>query len=80
MWWMLKPGMLLPFVGKRRLPVNRDGSLFDSGEWDLLDERAPFYVDVWVIEWLSAGLPIWPWAQVRDATTGQPVPPMQDRE
>lgn len=73
MWWMLRPGVLVPFVGKRRLPVNRDGSPFDSGEFDLLCENAPFYVEIWAVEWFGFGIPIWPWAMVRDARTGEPI-------
>jgi len=73
MWWIFKPGILIPFIGKRRLPTNRDGSPFDSGEFDLLCEKAPFYVEVWAAEWFGIGVPIWPWAMVRDAKTGEPV-------
>ena len=77
MKWIFKSGILFPFIGKRRLPVNRDGSPFDSGEFDLLDEleKAPFYVEVWVLEWAGIGVPIWPWSLVYDAKTGVPVPP-----
>lgn len=73
MHWLLKPGGLLPFIGKRRLPVNRDGSPFDVGAFDLLDEDAPFYIRIWAVEWLGFGLPLWPWAVVHDANTNQPI-------
>ena len=70
---MREPGFIIPFIGFRRLPCNRDGSMFDSGEIDLLSERAPFYVEVFAFEWLGFGFPIWPWARVRDAKTGRPI-------
>ena len=73
MWWIFEPGLLIPFIGRRRLPCNRDGSLFDSGEVDLLSEDAPFYIDIWAFEWLGFGIPLWPWAVVHDAKTGAPI-------
>lgn len=75
MWWrlLITPGFVFPFVGRRRLPVNRDGSPFDSGKFDLLCENSPFFVEVWVMEWLGYGVPIWPWAIVKDTRTGRPV-------
>ena len=72
-FWERQMGLTIPYIGKRRLPCNRDGTMFDSGEVDLLDEKAPFYVDVWVFEWLGFGFPLWPWAEMMDAKTGQPV-------
>lgn len=70
MKWIFQAGMLFPFIGKRRLPVNRDGTPFDSGEWDLLDEVAPFYVEIWAFEWLGFGFPLWPWAVIKEAHPG----------
>lgn len=73
-FWFLKPGVfMIPFIGKRRLPMNKDGSVFDTGELDLLDEQAPFYVDVWAFEWFGFGFPIWPFAVLMDSRTGKPV-------
>lgn len=72
-------GIVWPYVGFRRLPCNRDGSLVDSGEDDLLDEIAPFFLRVLVFEWLGFGVPLWPFAIVRDARTGQPVADGMDR-
>ena len=62
---MKEPGFLMPFIGYRRLPMNGDGTPFDSGEVDILDEVAPFYVDVFVFEWLGFGFPLWPWARLK---------------
>lgn len=66
-------GFILPFLGFRRLPMNRDGSIFDSGETDLFDEVAPFYAEVFAFEWLGFGFPLWPYAKLRDSRTGKPV-------
>ena len=74
MRWIIKPGFIIPSIGKRRLPCNRDGSPFDTGEFDLLDEQAPFYVEIWALEWLGFGIPIWPWAIVKNSRTGEPAP------
>ena len=71
--WFTKSGFLFPFIGKRKIPINRDGSVFDSGELDMLDEKAPFYVEIWAIEWLGFGIPVWPWGIIRDSITGEPV-------
>ena len=56
-------GVILPFIGRRRIYLNRDGSIVDTGKVDILDERGPLYIDPVVIEWLGAGFPIpgrWP--------------------
>lgn len=68
-------GVLLPFIGVRRLGLNMDGSHFDSGEMDILDEasKAPAYADVWVVEWLGFGRPLAP-CVIRNARTGEPIP------
>lgn len=68
-------GVVLPYIGPRTIPMNRDGTPYDSGELDLLDERAPYFVRLWVVEWLGMGVPIWPWAQLRETATGRVVDP-----
>lgn len=73
MWWIFKPGALLPFFGKRRLPVNRDGSLVETEEFDLTKVKSAFYIEVWSIEWFGIGLPLESKTYVRDANTGEPV-------
>ncbi len=70
---MREPGFIIPFIGFRKLPCNRDGSLFDSGKPCLWDEDAPFYIEVFAGEWLGRGLILWPWAKVRDSKTGRPI-------
>ncbi len=32
-------GVILPYIGKRRIYLNRDGSMVDTGQHDILDER-----------------------------------------
>jgi hypothetical protein len=71
--WIFKPGLIIPFVGKRRLPVNRDGSLVDTGELDVTDEKSVFYIEIWTFEWFGIGIPISTKAYVRDSKTGEPV-------
>ena len=68
-----EPGLFFPFLGRRRIPCNRDGSIVDTGEQDMLDEISAFYLEVWAFEWLGFGLPIWPWSLVYDAATGKPL-------
>lgn len=75
MKWLF--GVVLPYIGPRTLPMNRDGTLYDSGERDLLDERAPYYVRLWVVEWLGIGIPLRSRVLLRDARTGEPVEPLQ---
>lgn len=67
-------GVILPFIGKRRIPINRDGSIVFTGEDDLLDERGFYYVEPWVFEWLGRG---WPLTRslVRRTDTGEVVDP-----
>ncbi|SFK18336.1 hypothetical protein [Celeribacter halophilus] len=73
MWWIFRPGFLIPCIGKRRLPVNRDGSPFDAGPFDQECRGAPFIAEVWAFEWLTFGFPIWPLAKIKDARTGEPL-------
>ena len=51
-------GVILPFIGKRRIALNRNGSVVDTGEALLDDERGFYYVEPWVFEWLGFGFPI----------------------
>lgn len=66
-------GVILPFVGRRRIPMNRDGSVVDTGHVDMTDEAGPFYVEPVVFEWLGYGRPLTK-SLVFDARTGSPVP------
>ena len=65
-------GFWLPFVGPRRIYLNRDGSFVDTGEVDMRDERGPIVVKPWVFEWLGLGMPFTP-AYPRDTITGEKV-------
>jgi hypothetical protein len=48
-------GVILPFIGKRRIALHRDLSVVDTGEDDILDERGFYFTEPWVIEWLGRG-------------------------
>jgi hypothetical protein len=50
-------GVILPFVGRRRLPLNRDGSFVDTGAPLIENETGWYYVEPFVIEWLGFGRP-----------------------
>jgi len=52
-------GTILPWVGVRKIPLNRDGSIVDTGEGDLTDEVGYYYVRLIAFEWFGFGLPIW---------------------
>lgn len=67
-------GVILPFIGKRRIPLNRDGSFVDTGEELLENERGYYYVEPWVIEWMGAGFPVTR-SQVYLVATGEMVDP-----
>lgn len=67
-------GVILPFIGWRRIPLNRDGSFVDTGEMLLENERGFYYVEPFVIEWMGAGLPLTR-SQVRLVSTGEIVDP-----
>jgi hypothetical protein len=66
-------GTILPFIGFRRIPLNRDGSIYDSGELSILDEVAPFYTEIFAIEWLGFGYGLSGETSIIDARTGNPV-------
>lgn len=51
-------GFFLPFVGRRRIALNRDGSFVDTGEELMDDEKGFYYVAPWVFEWLGLGQPL----------------------
>lgn len=34
-------GVILPFIGRRCIPINRDGSIVNTGEDDLTDHAYP---------------------------------------
>ena len=48
-------GVILPYIGKRRIPLNRDLSVVDYSEDDIRDARGFYYVEPWVFEWLGSG-------------------------
>ena len=73
MLWVFEPGLLIPFIGKRRLPVNRDGSPLEPCSFDQLCQPAPFYREIYAIEWFTFGIKIWQRDLVRDTTTGKPA-------
>lgn len=50
--------LLVPYIGRRRIDINRDGSLVDTGMFNLSDERGYYYVKPWVFEWLIFGFPL----------------------
>lgn len=52
-------GVFLPYIGMRRIPINANGSIVDTGKADILDEAGPYYVRMLTFEWLGFGLPIW---------------------
>lgn len=67
-------GVILPFIGKRHIPLNRDGSFVDTGEALLEDEVGYYFVEPLVFEWLGFGMPLSP-AYVRLTSTGEIVEP-----
>ncbi|GJD31479.1 hypothetical protein PMNALOAF_2738 [Methylobacterium adhaesivum] len=67
-------GVILPFVGRRTVPLNRDGSFVDTGLDDLTDERGPYFVRPFVVEWLGFGLPL-TGSLVFDTLTGEAIDP-----
>jgi hypothetical protein len=67
-------GVILPFIGKRRIPLNRDGSFVDTGEFDIIDEKGFYYVEPWVFEWLGRGCPLSA-SLVHLSATGEVVTP-----
>lgn len=71
-------GVILPFIGRRRLALNRDGSLVNTGEFDLADEVGFFYIEPWVVEWLNFGITITD-APVRLTSTGEIVDEVEMR-
>lgn len=49
-------GTVIPYIGRRNIPLNADGSVVDTGEFDLVDEVGPYFMRAWVFEWLGFGL------------------------
>ena len=67
-------GTILPFLGWRRIPLNRDGSIYDLGEIDMTRETdAPFYTDVFAFEWLGFGFSFGRETPIMDARTHKPL-------
>ena len=48
-------GVILPYIGKRRVALNRDLSVVDTGQDDIIDESGFYYTEPWVFEWLGMG-------------------------
>lgn len=67
-------GVILPFIGWRRIPINRNGSFVDTGEEMIENERGYYYVEPFVIEWMGCGWPLTT-SQVRLVSTGEIVDP-----
>lgn len=67
-------GVVLPFVGRRTVPLNRDGSVVNTGEFDMCNEVGPYYVRPLVFEWLGFGFPLTQ-SLVFDARTNQAIDP-----
>lgn len=65
-------GVILPFTGRRRIPLNRDLTPVDTGESDILDEVGFYYVEPVVFEWLGNGLSLTK-GVVHRTDTGEPV-------
>lgn len=64
-------GFWLPFVGARTIPVNRDGSIVDTGMDDVTQEIGAISVRVFAFEWLGGGLAL-PFGQRGfDTATGE---------
>lgn len=51
-------GFFLPFIGRRQIALNRDGSQVDTGEAGICDEVGPYFVRPLVFEWLGYGRPL----------------------
>lgn len=68
-------GFFLPFIGRRQIPLNRDGSVVDTGEADVCDEVGPYYTRPLVFEWLGRGFGLGP-SMVHDTRTGEVVNPL----
>jgi len=71
-------GVILPYVGRRVIALNSDGSQVDTGEYDICNEVGPYYVKPWVLEWLGLGFGL-DTSSVYETKTGQIVnPPWKD--
>jgi hypothetical protein len=67
-------GGLVPYVGRRRLALNKDGSFVDTGLNDIVNEVGYYYVEPVVLEWLNMGVPLTA-AHVHLTATGEIVEP-----
>lgn len=67
-------GLILPYIGRRTIPLNRDGSVVDTGQADMCDEVGPYYTKPLVFEWLGFGTGLGP-SPVYDARTGEMIDP-----
>lgn len=67
-------GVILPFIWRRTIHLNRDGSFVDTGLDDLIEERGPCFVRPLVFEWLGRGLPLTQ-SLVFDTRTGKAIDP-----
>lgn len=66
-------GGWLPFIGYRRIYLNRDGSIVDTGKFLMDDERGPIYVQPFVIEWLGRGRAFPSRQPAYDSKTHKPI-------
>jgi len=67
-------GVILPFIGRRTIPLNGDGSVVDTGQYDMTEETGAYYTRPMVFEWLGFGCGLGP-ALVYSARTNEPVDP-----
>ncbi|KTS51397.1 hypothetical protein NS230_13680 [Methylobacterium indicum] len=51
-------GLLVPWITRRKLALNADGSFVDTGIEMIEDEVGPYYVRPAVLEWLGFGIPL----------------------
>ena len=70
-------GFWLPFVGRRTVPLNADGSVVDTGLADITDEVGPYYSRPVVFEWFGVGVPLAPSYVYRTGVEGPVVPPWE---
>lgn len=67
-------GVILPYIGRRRIALNRDGSQVDTGRFDACDEVGPYFVMPLVVEWLGFGRSLGP-SLVYETCSGEPIDP-----
>jgi hypothetical protein len=63
-------GVILPYIGRRTIPLNRDFSVVDTGEEFMDDEVGWYFTKPLVIEWFGLGAALWP-SPVYITSTGE---------